>query len=104
VLDFETGTKRKRRADSSDAGSEQEVPAGDEESSPLVTFGAAPTSTQRTFAASTKAINRRTANDLAGVPSGKVFACPLANCNASITESWSIQQFYKHMEDGFHST
>ncbi|KAH0294107.1 hypothetical protein M436DRAFT_81786 [Aureobasidium namibiae CBS 147.97] len=109
VLDFETGTKRKRRIDSSDAGSSQEVPAEDEESHsehesfPLLTSGAAPTPTQRTLAASTKAINRRTANDLAGVPSGKVFACPVANCNASITESWSIQQFYKHMEDGTHT-
>jgi len=109
VLDFETGTKRERRIDSSDAGSEQEVPTQDEESHsehespPLLTFGAAPTLTQRTLAASTKAINRRTANDLAGVPSGKVSACPVANCNASITESWSFQQFYKHMEEGTHT-
>lgn len=45
VLDFETGTKRKRRIDSLDAGSNQEVPAEDEESTSLVILGAAPTST-----------------------------------------------------------
>lgn len=79
---------------------DQQLPAGD-----VVTFGTTPSLIPpRSLPASNKAINRRTANDFAGVPSGKTFACPVLGCHAPVTESWSIDRFYKHIEDDMHTT
>jgi hypothetical protein len=52
---------------------------------------------------SSKAINRRTANEYANAR-GKVFSCPVPGCKDDITEAWSIEKFYKHMDVGLHTT
>lgn len=63
---------------------------------PIITFGSgAPTNS----AVSSKAINRRTANDYAGTTGGMVFSCPVAECKESIDEAWTIEKFYKHLGD-----
>jgi hypothetical protein len=52
---------------------------------------------------SSKAIDRRTANDYASVVGGMIFRCPVPNCKAKITPLWTVKKFYKHMEDAFHT-
>lgn len=55
-------------------------------------------------ATSNKPINRRTANDYAGSAGEKVFTCPVSQCTAQITEEWTVEKFYKHMEDAMNTT
>lgn len=65
-----------------------------------IIFGtAAPT----TSIVSNKAINRRTANDYAGTRSGMVFSCPVTGCEQPINEAWTVEKFYKHLEDPLHT-
>jgi hypothetical protein len=53
---------------------------------------------------SLKAINRNTANDYSNVPSGKMFSFPVPQCSATITEAWTNEKLYKHMDDDIHTT
>jgi hypothetical protein len=43
-------------------------------------------------------------NEYANVPSGRMFSCPVPQCRANITEAWTNEMFYKHMEDDMHTT
>jgi hypothetical protein len=54
----------------------------------VVTLGIMTPGTAET---SSKAINRRTANDCANV-SGKVFSCSVPGCKDDITEAWTIEK------------
>jgi hypothetical protein len=45
-----------------------------------------------------------TTNDYANVPSGRIFSCPVPQYRATITETWTNEMFYKHMEDDVHTT
>lgn len=65
---------------------------------PILTFGA---STSTTSIVSSKAINRRTANDYAGT-TGMVYSRPVPDCQHTITEAHTIERFYKHLDDNLH--
>lgn len=105
--DIQTGGKRKRRINSSEAESDHEPPARQNtaalSSQAVLTFGTAPGTTGVQLATN-KAVNRRTANDYANTPAGKLFSCPVPQCQAPITEAWTVVRFYKHMEDDMHTT
>ncbi|KAH0332514.1 hypothetical protein KCU81_g10088, partial [Aureobasidium melanogenum] len=67
---------------------------------PIITFGsAAPTNS----VVSNKSINRRTANDYAGTNGGMVYSCPVHECKQPINEAWTIDKFYKHLDDSLHT-
>jgi hypothetical protein len=66
---------------------------------PIITFGAAAPTTS---VVSTKPINRRTANDYAGT-SGMVYSCPVAGCEQPMNEAYTIERFYKHLDDPLHT-
>lgn len=66
---------------------------------PIITFGAAAPTTS---VVSTKPINRRTANDYAGT-SGMVYSCPVAECEQPMNEAYTIERFYKHLDEALHT-
>jgi hypothetical protein len=78
---------------------EQELEQESEEDN-VVTFG---TATAGPPVSSSKAINRRTAKDYANAPSGRVFSCPVPGCEDTITETWTVDKFYKHLNEEIHT-
>ncbi|KAG9719835.1 hypothetical protein KCU73_g14689, partial [Aureobasidium melanogenum] len=112
-LDFMHGKKRRRQIPSSDSESSElettsAAPAATTSTSstvnqgtvaPIITFGSA---APRTLVVSTKPINRRTANDYAGT-SGMVYSCPVAGCEQPMNEAYTIERFYKHLDDALHT-
>lgn len=92
-----------RTIDSDDAGSDQEPLESEQASSDIVTFRTAPGS-KITLPASRKSINRRTADDYLGISSSRVFSCPVPQFPASIDQTWTVDSFYKHVDDDVHTT
>ncbi|KEQ65647.1 uncharacterized protein M437DRAFT_81503 [Aureobasidium melanogenum CBS 110374] len=63
---------------------------------------AAITSSANNMPPSTRQINRRTTNAFASTATGVVLSCPVPNYKTVFAQSYTIDSFYKHMEDDAH--
>jgi hypothetical protein len=79
-------------------------PPGHVQTITVTTFGAQSGHGTGPSSVSSKAINRNPANDHSNIPSAKIFSCPVPHCSATITEAWTNEKFYKHMDDDIHTT